>query len=52
MSTNAIRQAIVDTAARLFYKQGYGNTGINQIIEESGIANRLCIRIFDRQRIC
>jgi AcrR family transcriptional regulator len=34
---NAIRQTIVDTASRLFYKQGYGNTGINQIIEESGV---------------
>lgn len=34
---NAVRQVIVDTASRLFYKQGYGNTGINQIIEESGV---------------
>jgi AcrR family transcriptional regulator len=34
---NAIRQTIIDTASRLFYKQGYGNTGINQIIEESGV---------------
>lgn len=34
---NAVREAIVDTASRLFYKQGYGNTGINQIIEESGV---------------
>ncbi|HEY8931379.1 MAG TPA: TetR/AcrR family transcriptional regulator [Mucilaginibacter sp.] len=34
---NAIRQRIVDTASRLFYRQGYGNTGINQIIEESGV---------------
>ncbi|MDB5149959.1 MAG: yxaF [Mucilaginibacter sp.] len=34
---NAVKQAIVDTASRLFYKQGYGNTGINQIIEESGV---------------
>lgn len=34
---NAVRQTIVDTASRLFYKQGYGNTGINQIIEESGV---------------
>jgi len=34
---NAIRQTIVDTASRLFYKQGYSNTGINQIIEESGV---------------
>ena len=34
---NAIRQRVVDTASRLFYKQGYANTGINQIIEESGV---------------
>ena len=34
---NSIRQTIVDTASRLFYEQGYGNTGINQIIEESGV---------------
>ena len=34
---NAIRQRVVETASRLFYKQGYANTGINQIIEESGV---------------
>ena len=34
---NAVRQTIIDTASRLFYKQGYLNTGINQIIEESGV---------------
>ena len=34
---NSIRRAVVDTASRLFYKQGYANTGINQIIEESGV---------------
>lgn len=34
---NAVRQIIVDTASRLFYQQGYVNTGINQIIEESGV---------------
>ena len=34
---NSIRQTIVDTASRLFYQQGYVNTGINQIIEESGV---------------
>lgn len=28
---------MIDTASRLFYKQGYANTGINQIIEESGV---------------
>jgi AcrR family transcriptional regulator len=34
---NGVRQRIIDTASRLFYKQGYGNTGINQIIEESEV---------------
>jgi AcrR family transcriptional regulator len=34
---NSIRQTIIDTASRLFYQQGYVNTGINQIIEESGV---------------
>ncbi|MDB5134081.1 MAG: TetR/AcrR family transcriptional regulator [Mucilaginibacter sp.] len=34
---NSIRRNIIDTASRLFYEQGYGNTGINQIIEESGV---------------
>jgi AcrR family transcriptional regulator len=34
---NDARKAIIDTASRLFYKQGYVNTGINQIIEESGV---------------
>ena len=29
---------ILDTTERLFYGQGYDNTGINQIIEESDIA--------------
>lgn len=28
----------MQTAARLFYKNGYSNTGINQIIEEAGVA--------------
>ncbi|WP_431209887.1 TetR/AcrR family transcriptional regulator [Puia sp. P3] len=34
---NGIRQTIIDTAGRLFYQQGYVNTGINQILEESGV---------------
>jgi AcrR family transcriptional regulator len=34
---NAIRQTVIDTASRLFYEQGYANTGINQIIAESGV---------------
>jgi AcrR family transcriptional regulator len=33
-----VREHIVDTACRLFYSQGYNRTGINQIIEEAGVA--------------
>lgn len=38
MRKNAVRDEIVKTASRLFYKQGYNGTGINQIIDEAGIA--------------
>lgn len=38
MKKKPIRELIVNTSARLFYKQGYSNTGINQIVEEAGIA--------------
>jgi len=37
MKRHQARQSILTTASRLFYKQGYSNTGINQIIEEAGI---------------
>jgi AcrR family transcriptional regulator len=32
------RERIIKTATDLFYRQGYHQTGINQIIEESGVA--------------
>jgi len=32
------RKKILDTATRLFYHQGYNATGINQIVEEAGVA--------------
>lgn len=32
------RQRIMDTATRLFYTQGYNLTGINQVIDEAGVA--------------
>ena len=33
-----VKERIMSTACRLFYEQGYQATGINQIIEEAGIA--------------
>lgn len=33
----SVRDRILATASRLFYKQGYANTGINQITAESGV---------------
>lgn len=34
----SVREQILETANRLFYTQGYNLTGINQIIEEAGVA--------------
>lgn len=34
----SVRDQIVETACRLFYTQGYNLTGINQVIEEAGVA--------------
>lgn len=33
-----VHDRIIETATRLFYTKGYNTTGINQIIEEAGIA--------------
>ncbi len=38
MAKEDTRQHIVNTASELFYSQGYNLTGINEIIEKSGIA--------------
>jgi AcrR family transcriptional regulator len=32
------KERIIETATRLFYNQGYNNTGINQILEEAQVA--------------
>jgi AcrR family transcriptional regulator len=46
MKRISARASIVSTAARLFYRQGYSNTGINQIIEEAGIAKSTLYQLF------
>ncbi|WP_080778451.1 TetR/AcrR family transcriptional regulator [Chryseobacterium phocaeense] len=38
---------ILDTADRLFYSQGYSNTGINQIIDEADIAKGSLYKHFE-----
>ena len=43
----AVTDKILDTAERLFYTQGYNNTGINQIIEEADIAKNSLYKHFD-----
>lgn len=42
----AAKERVVDTAARLFYDQGYTATGINQIIEEAGVAKASLYQVF------
>jgi AcrR family transcriptional regulator len=47
------RQKILDTASRLFHKQGYNSTGINQIIKESNVAKGGLYHIFkSKEELC
>lgn len=46
MKRPSARENIVSTASRLFSRQGYSNTGINQIIEEAGIAKSTLYQLF------
>lgn len=43
----AVTDRILDTAERLFYTQGYCNTGINQVIEEADIAKASLYKHFE-----
>ncbi len=53
MKTSSVRQYIVQTAADLFYQNGYNATGINQIIAESGIAKATLYNHFrSKEDIC
>jgi len=38
MKKLGVKERIIETASKLFYFQGYNQTGINQIIEEAGVA--------------
>ena len=40
------RERIVETASRLFYTQGYNNTGINQVIKEAEVAKASLYQYF------
>jgi AcrR family transcriptional regulator len=46
MPTSTKKQDIVDTATRLFAKDGYHAVGIDRIIEESGVAKMTMYRNF------
>lgn len=41
-----IAAQILETASRLFFTQGYAHTGVNQLIDESGVAKRTFYRHF------
>lgn len=43
----AVIDKILDTAERLFYTQGYCNTGINQVIDEADIAKASLYKHFE-----
>ena len=38
MKRAGVKEKVIETASRLFYYNGYNQTGINQIIEEAGVA--------------
>lgn len=47
------REKIINTACDLFYRQGYHRTGINQIIEESGVAKATFYNHFkSKEELC
>lgn len=46
MAIPSARERILDTAARLFYRDGYRATGIDRIIAESGVAKMSLYRHF------
>lgn len=53
MSTSDIAIHILKTAGSLFYKNGYNNTGINEIIKEADVAKATLYHHFEsKETIC
>lgn len=53
MTKSSAKERLVETASRLFYKQGYNRTGINQILDESGVAKASMYQHFrSKDEIC
>jgi len=50
MKESVTKKRILEVASRLFYKQGYNSTGINQIIEEAAIARGSLYNHFPSKR--
>ncbi|WP_143306014.1 TetR/AcrR family transcriptional regulator [Chitinophaga vietnamensis] len=47
------KDRILETAARLFYEQGYQATGINQLIDEAGVAKASLYQYFEsKEALC
>lgn len=46
VSSDRLRQQILETASQLFYQKGIQNVGINEIIATSGVAKRTLYRHF------
>ena len=53
MQKTNIKDQILETANQLFYKNGYNSTGINEIIEKTGIAKATLYHHFkSKEAIC
>lgn len=51
MKKQKARDRILETTKRLFYRQGYNSTGINQIIEEADVAKSTLFQHFPTKTV-
>lgn len=53
MTKASAKVRLIETASRLFYQQGFNRTGINQILDESGVAKASMYQHFrSKDEIC